>query len=1178
MPVASLQKGSLSANVRALPQRSSIYRTYRVNAVQVRTLWWWGRQTGNPWSPSEDFEERVRRHHKIMKSRYYKVLRRRALWESEDTYIRPWRHHRLWSSRYCDYKPLSSTGASSQEAKDPDSEQANEAQTIYKDFDAFRAAVDRAIARDPYGTLFGRRLQSPPSSNNSSWTSFSWFSDPKEIKNDQSVKDPDPPSTVTAKNSTERSTSPSESGPGRQAIKQSAMDISEEEYEYDPISMRKVPIKKQSAEPAPKEDPEREHQSAVPDPEKPSQQSKPENPLSEDQSQQPFLKNLFFQEHGVDIPVKTYKPHKVYGYNASEKKSTDESTSLSAKSEGFDSSRKQELRHLMARAKGNNIDTTALFTEITAQSELETTAGETPAPRKTRELPEPDDTLPLFSGTTYEAKARREADTNASDWLVKEGFRQQTGESVNATDAQDSSIDEPIRAIRNRLEPALDRVKARAVHDQKGKLTRLQTAIDREISASMRPARSPEKEARAEAAVMASKEEKADTEVSKMTSRAKLETDFEARQQEAANEGIASPRTLELETPTNKLTKTLNNVWEHIREYPNGIVAKTMKSMTNFNENYKKYIRPDAVKGLTDKLVFKDESLRNTPSIYKSSPKPQKLAPFTPSHNVLADEKEGMQRTADLREVTENMKKDAEVEKVQMSRLAADIQAVYESEYGPINPEHRQRAQRSPEAEAVSSTTTSERTPAGPHPLSTASVRPGVTTNPVIDNHISKFEPNFAKLVDEAKQIRAELRDVDIKAQELDGSRQAASQADIKGQIEEAKPPLHKLSDVMQGAKEVRRELHEAQNTIRRIESGRPAIAWSAPQLSGSDFGKKRIDLKAQKGLDAPKATYESVAEKDTNTESGVKIVAPTRSEKELKTVPEPIHTPSGSPVWNDEQPPPIESMKVRKFDSPYLVLTYDKATEKVNFSPMNQPTTEIPKSNNVIGILGRLRNAPEFLKHFQTMQRAGYSLYNGTENMLIFQKKQAEHVTGSTVPKAETEAQSSTDGTMSTTGANVTPQLPGQQAATVLDELPAELNPLPGPAAPTAPPSRPFGNQPKVRRQEKVFSGTIRPNASSSAPSQAPDEKPSASNFDKANADTQSEGLWMRFTRAVKYTLLTLTALSLCAYTIGFVAEGLSAHAQQQKGIDDGEAQGPRKRIVMTGQRPGIFSTESSR
>ncbi|OAL39461.1 hypothetical protein AYO20_01331 [Fonsecaea nubica] len=1156
--------------MRVLCLRAVASRTPRVSAVQVRTLWWWGRQTGSPWSPAEDFEERARRHHKIMKSRYYKVLRRRALWESEDAYVRPLRHHRLWAHRYCDYKPLSSTGASSQGPKEPDNKQDNHAQTIYKDFDAFREAVDRAIARDPYGTLFGRRLQSPPSANNSSWTSFSWFSDPKEIKKEHNIEEPSPAPSVATKAAAETRTSSSETEPDKQEVRKSTIDVGEEEYEYDPISMRKVPIKKRTAEPERKEEPGPVQSSAVPEPERQPQRRKEDKASSDEYSKQPFLKSLFFQEHGVDIPVKTYKPYKVYDYGASEKNPTDEYPAPSTKTEGLHSSRKEELRDLMSRAKGNNIDTTALFTEFSEHPQSETVTSDITAPKIPRESPEPDDTLPLFSGTTYEARAHKEAETNASDWLFREGFRERNEDSAIATNSHSSSLNETISETKNKLEPTLERVNRKTALDKTGKSPRLQTALDRQISASSQSTSLTEKQVGTNDLPAALTSEKPETGDSKRTARKRLETDFEARQQDAADESIVSPKTPKLEIPTKRLTKTLNNVWEHIREYPNGIVAKTMNSMTNLNENYKKYIRHDAVKGLTDKLVFKDESLPKTPSIYKSNIKPQGLATFTPSHTVLADESKAMQRTADLREATENAKKEEELKKAQMSQLAADIQAVYESEYGNINAAHRQPAQASPEAETVASaSSTSERDLAQPHPLSTASVRPGITTNPVIDNHIGRFEPKFASLVDEAKQIRAELRDVEVKAREVEGFRQASSQAEVQEQVEEVKPPLHKLSDVMQGAKEVRRELHEAQNTIRRIGSRRPATAWNAPQLSGSDFGKKRIDLKVQKGVDAVEGPSESENQQNTEIESSTQTIVQPHKE-EPKMVPEPVHTPSGSPVWNDEQPPPIESMKIRKFDSPYLILTYDTAAEKINFSPMNQPTTEMPKSNNVIGILGRLKQAPEFLKHFQTMQRAGYSLYNGTENMLIFQKKQAEPVTTSSMTQAAKEK---------TSGVDISSRLPDQETATVLEELPTELDPVPGPAAPTAPVPCRVGNQPRVRRQENVFSGTIRPNAlSSSSPPPAPDEKLAASDLARGRHDTQDEGLLKRFMRRVKYTVLTLAALGFGAYSIGFVAEGLSAHNQQQRGIDNGDVQGPRKRIVLTGQRPGIFSTESSR
>ena len=156
----------------------------------------------------------------------------------------------------------------------------------------------------------------------------------------------------------------------------------------------------------------------------PEPQRKPEKP------KQPFLLSLF-GEHGVDIPVKVFKPHKVYGYGSVEKKPVDtaEQKTPEVTKKDFDSSRKQHIRDLMSRVKGNNIDTTALFTEPKPQPEIvpiETDtpfATETPIAKAPRESPEPDDTLPLFAGTTYEARADKEAKRASSDWLAKEGFR-----------------------------------------------------------------------------------------------------------------------------------------------------------------------------------------------------------------------------------------------------------------------------------------------------------------------------------------------------------------------------------------------------------------------------------------------------------------------------------------------------------------------------------------------------------------------------------------------------------------------------------------------------------------------------------------------------------------------------------------------------------------------------------
>jgi hypothetical protein len=116
------------------------------------------------------------------------------------------------------------------------------------------------------------------------------------------------------------------------------------------------------------------------------------------------------------------------------------------------------------------------------------------------------------------------------------------------------------------------------------------------------------------------------------------------------------------------------------------------------------------------------------------------------------------------------------------------------------------------------------------------------------------------------------------------------------------------------------------------------------------------------------------------------------------------------------------------------------------------------------------------------------------------------------------------------------------------------------------------------VRRQEKAFPSAIQPNAATSS-SGTLEGNPIAPQPGTEYTKTEKENIWRWFTRAIRRTVLTVTAVAAGAYSIGVVAEGLGAHAQQQKGIENGDTPGPRKRIVYeAGQRPGIYSTESSR
>ncbi|EXJ90499.1 hypothetical protein A1O1_03602 [Capronia coronata CBS 617.96] len=1091
-------------------------------------------------------EDRIRRHQKIMRSRYSKFLRRRSLWEDHDCTHRHGRlSDHLGSRRYCGQKPSQVTN--SQKAKP-----APEVQDRYgfdKDFEAFRAAIDRAIARDPYGTLFGRRMARHPWITNPAWTPLSWLSQRENLAEHEGVQPSKPKPAENGKASPEEQHTatlrPSKPSQGEETT----TSFDEQDYQYDPISMRKVPIKKPdaTAETAPEE-------------------------------KKPLLETLF-SEHGVDIPIKTYKPHKVHGYGAPTQESEDYSPEVRQPNfhRSFDSSKKQEIRDLLARSKGNSLDTTARFTEAGSEMKAKESPEKPIVSEDASEPLEPDESAPLFSGTTYADRFNNEA-SNPIEATPSENAERHAA-SEDQRNITESTVEINVKESSSRLEPALNRIQAEPVKKtEEGHFT-LQTAVDRHVSKSKKeiqkagadtdtpkslkiPAATTEEDidllraSDVRAAVRSARVTKQETDTLKNETRATLEADFAARQSgKAAVDGEGN------DDMTSTLTKKINHVWDHVRDYPQGIVAKTMQSVNAFNENYKKYVRPDGIKGLTDKLVFQDETLSRSPSIYKDVKQQQTLDQFTPSKEVLEAERERSERTANLKRATVKAKEEAETRNVQLSQLANNIRAAYEHEYGPIDVHHRQ-----PDATTAEAEHTGPAPPSKPHPLTTASVKPGVTTNPVIDQHVSEFEPRFAELVDGAKEIRTQLWQADEELQQVRPS--LSSSPD--------------LSTVIDGMKEIRRELHEAHLALRAIESGRPETVWNAPHRACSNFGQKRVDWKAE-GVSA-NDEHESAANEKNSVEPMEGQVSsmsepPTKEPKKVpKKVPEPFITPDGSPAWNDEQPPSIEDLRKIKFDSQFIILAFDPSTGKVEFSPMNAPTRASPKPADAVGILGKLKNAPEFLKHFATMKRAGYSLFNGNENMLIFKKKQPEQASVVSGAKAVEESKTTIVIASSTSVSGKTNA--GEEStismATVLEDVPAEAEPTAGPAAPTAPPSRTYGNlgQTKVKRQEDVFSGTIRPNAASQAGGN--DSSPPEPRVNPSNE--HGGGLWKRFTRSLKRTAMIVAALTGTAYVIGFVAEGMGAETQKQNGVEDSQAQGPRKRIVMTGQRPGIYSTESSR
>ncbi|KAL2429982.1 hypothetical protein ABEF95_013672 [Exophiala dermatitidis] len=1146
MPILHISRGHLPC----LPYRpahclrTTLHRTNLSYSGHIRTLWWWSRHSGE-WpsaSTDESLEDRFRRHEKIMRSRYSKYLRRRAMWEKDECAHWPWHMSgRLGPRRHCGQNtpgsPKWSKGKPSAEDHDRDS--------FHSDFESFKAAIDRAISKDPYGTLFGRRLANHSWTSYPSWTPFSWLSHGETTREHAGKSSSGPSVTQDGKSiqqepaNTTAETSTLAGNNNKAATPEGA------HYRYDPISMRNVLVK----------NPETKIEPQV-------------------ESKKPFLENLF-SEHGVDIPVTTYKPHKVYGYNPSPEQSKE--AKQDSKSPdfcwGFASSRQDEMRGLLARSKGNNIDTSATYTEASPDHKAEAGSDEQTTSSHRREVAEPDENAPLFSGTTYAGRFSygERVPNEATQSPVQS--TQKSGQD-SSIDAMVSTKEEGVNTTRTKLEPALNRVQASGDRQFKSKTSKLETAVDRHVSASSirskeaaagvdkpNPQEAPFETTEEDvdllrasdvrAATRTSRTTKQEAEAVKRKARAKLETDYAKHQSEAT-----SVDEDKVDVSANTLRAKLNHVWDHVRDYPNGIVAKTMQSMNAFNDNYKKYVSSEKTKELVDKLVFKDESLTNTPSIYKSTEKKPKAQTFTPSQEVLDAEEERSRRASDLRQASLNAEEEAKAQKAQLSRLASDIRAAYEEEYGPIDINHRQPDR------AARGNVELERSSEKMHPLMTASVKPGVSTSPVIDAHVSQFEPKLADLVDGAKEVRSQLREVSEELARIQGSSSSARD----------------LNTVIDGAKEVRRGLHEAQLAIRAIECGRPQTVWNAPQKPPAQSGESRVvskehgsvsDLANQPGLQRD----ESLRGVSTQPQSSSELVT------EPNKVPEPFITPSGSPEWNDEQPPPIESLREKTYDSQFIILAYDPATGKVHFWPMNEPAKPTQKAADAVGILSRLKNAPEFLKHFAALRRAGYSLFNGSENMLIFKKKPREH--GSAIKKVEESKPVPEAATAATSTATMAQAGAGSTDATttVGDEVPTELEHNMAPAATTAMPPRPSGNagQTRVKRQEDVFSGTIRPNAASQD-SRRDEVGSSAFPPDTDGANMHHEGIWTRFTKGLKRTALIVAALGGGAYAIGFIAEGMGAEAQKQNGLDNEKSPGPRRRIVMTGQRPGIYSTESSR
>jgi len=1052
---------------------------------------------------------------------------------------------------------MSSTQPRAAKVEDRDTPAPSKRQTwqeFHKDFESFKRAVDKAIERDPVGTLFGRRLRSPDTPNNSAWTSWSWIFDPKEIKEEPKPEhEPERLRRNPTRSEAEKVASvpkqpvdaptvaqqpgpsllhSSSSGKTATSLKSSHLGHSQvypvpesTEYVYDPISGRKVP---QTVAYAPssstlKQDPAQvtmvsQRSKTAPTMAQtsstslqPSIQAK-RGSTSEDratQQQKPTTMQSFIQsmfgEHGVDIPVKTYKPHKVYGYTGEVKAASPANKAL----ESIESARKQAYRELRLRTMGNNIDATNFNCEPWNNKMPEAPKVEdVPEPdvERVRTSPAPPEDAPLFAGTTYASRSDELA-TTKSNWLAKEGFGASKGSTMPSLENEKAQAAhrEPV----TRMESALDRTKASGVDVPIKKFgSKLQPAMDRivpppkpdsmptktiplQVPTALRdlPAEDNKEDvdllraSDVRAAARATRVTKQEVEDKKRHDRDTLEKDFEARQQAKDDSFVVGAKSA---TSTSR-PSNMEKILKHINQYPEGIVAKTMKNI-----------------GIT----AQGEST-STPAL---------------------------QKTASMTNATI---KAPDAEARQLERLASDLNNIYKQSIPPEELKTRLRL-----------TQTRSENDVKPK-FSEPTVKPGVVRDLTVERYTKEFEPKIADIVDKAKSVKRELHDVRLGLGDVVNERAITAPANRDVIADEVKPAVS-----------------DACNT----------------------------EVKPQQ-----QPTAKGLAPKPVTASNGL--------------------------------------------DSAFVLLMYNRSIGDVEVTPLNNLMGQASANEldtSPMAAIGSLNHPTTFVKHFAELDKNGYELTSGGGDMLIFRKRQAK---ASKEPQTASPPLASTSelrNKIAAAEAAAQPTSNSKKAANVLDDLPITV-PARGPAAPIAPdssrsprtpayptisnstvagippssiskpassattsskleaqsaqPARTRRSQPKVNRQEQVFSGQVRlPPQTTALPDpehfqkQNPAFNPSAYSYASSQHEqpfTSSSstaqpgpGLFARLRRGIRRVVLTAIALGAGAYGIGVITEGISAKAQ----IAGSSAGGPMKRVVFedTGrkerQRSGIFSTESSR
>ena len=1050
-----------------------------------------------------------------------------------------------------------------------------------EEFASFKAAIDK----DPFVAVFGRRLESPPSSNNSSWTSL--------LRMFESVPAEDAPSTKSSqcprptsrtldenvdlpnRNSTNVASETTAIRPGQASSATKPVIASEEaEYEFDPISMKKVPKKKFETQPRTRTE------------------------------KKPFLSSLF-AEHGVEIPVKTYKPHKVYGYTGKEESQAQSSTSSESTSSQtikkmFESSRLQELQRMKATTLGNGVDATNFCGKYQVKDDDPKVAASSNS-KSVSGSQEVFDDAPLFSGTTYESKAKKIVTAKTGprkDWLAEEGFR--TSPSTpepSPSSAKASASPGKHTAGRPvlRIEPSLDRMpRPEAKLASAGSRPKQATTVEPEDSKTedldlLRPS-----DVRAQ--VRTSRRTRQEADMDKKEARQRLEADYVSCQQRSDRTGEDAEDPIA--ASARKLQDGLSSLWERVRNQPQYTnLANTIKNMGAFHDAWKKYSRDKTMEDPNEKLVFKDQNLSKTPSIFKKTTNRSDRAfdTFTPSKEVLDAERESQSRSAALRAANEQAKREEAVRKRRDTELASEIREAYESQYGPIDVNHRQvtPATKTPPLESAASqqkvgdqTECDELPDSQMPPSAIPNNSPKAATE--IDRgtgtdlprgDLKTLQPEINRLVDEVRNTRKVLHEVSLHVKAIKSRRPPTywNTPAVEFSSDTAKLAVaHNLSKTPEQAKLLSSETESSptgaakdiaaytasvvaanqsaaraeavqEMRARRTNQVRYQEAWVQPLVprirdssdpaiqKPEDSKAERVNQVQAREKAAVEANAEALAQqkaqdiKDSPSKEGATAV-------DAEPAPVAPDTASSSP---DAASPVLQASglyKILAYDSSTLQISMATTTSSLYASASGSGDVESPL--HPTEVLSRLNNPAKFLSYFQGLQDEGYEIISGSGDILVFKK--VREVPTSTAKDVPPQMAATTP---------KQPDVPLQKdAATVLEEFPSKPAP-----APPAPPS-----SPKVRRQEEVFSGSGKTWHQEEAEPQS-----------NSSSEKSSEGVWYRIRRGARRVFFTGLATAGIAYAIGAVAESFGA--QQQPLYDAGQ-------VRRMGTRPGIYSTESSR